>query len=106
MIEQKSLAGSFTRPASMTLNRMATAPCSWRSRRVGPRRCKYAIAVLREAVESGGTHRHQRLLRTSCDQSAGQAGAPSLCQGSRDRHQVGVRRGSDILASRSSRQEL
>jgi pyridoxine 4-dehydrogenase len=56
MIEQKSLAGSFTLPGkSMTLNRMGygamqlAGPGVWGP----PQDVNAAIAVLREAVESG-----------------------------------------------------
>jgi pyridoxine 4-dehydrogenase len=59
MIEQKNLAGSFTLPGnSMTLNRMGygamqlAGPGVWGP----PRDVKTAIAVLREAVESGVNH--------------------------------------------------
>jgi len=59
MIEQKDLAGSFTLPGnSMTLNRMGygamqlAGPGVWGA----PRDVKTAIAVLREAVESGVNH--------------------------------------------------
>jgi pyridoxine 4-dehydrogenase len=59
MIEQKTLAGSFTLPGnSMTLNRMGygamqlAGPGVWGP----PRDVKTAIAVLREAVESGVNH--------------------------------------------------
>ena len=59
MIEQKNLAGSFTLPAtSMTLNRMGygamqlAGPGVWGP----PRDVNAAIAVLREAVESGVNH--------------------------------------------------
>ncbi len=59
MIEQKNLAGSFTLPAtSTTLNRMGygamqlAGPGVWGP----PRDVNAAIAVLREAVESGVNH--------------------------------------------------
>ena len=59
MIEQKNLAGSFTLPGdSMTLNRMGygamqlAGPGVWGP----PRDVNAAIAVLREAVESGVNH--------------------------------------------------
>lgn len=59
MIEQKNLAGSFTLPGnSMTLNRMGygamqlAGPGVWGP----PRDVNTAIAVLREAVESGVNH--------------------------------------------------
>jgi len=59
MIEQKSLAGSFTLPGkSTTLNRMGygamqlAGPGVWGP----PKDVKTAIAVLREAVESGVNH--------------------------------------------------
>ena len=59
MIEQKDLAGSFTLPGnSMTLNRMGygamqlAGPGVWGP----PRDVNAAIAVLREAVESGVNH--------------------------------------------------
>ncbi|MGB6387099.1 MAG: aldo/keto reductase family oxidoreductase [Terriglobales bacterium] len=59
MIEQKDLAGSFTLPGnSMTLNRMGygamqlAGPGIWGP----PRDVNTAIAVLREAVESGVNH--------------------------------------------------
>src|SRR6201997_854885 len=59
MIEQKTLAGSFTLPGnSMTLNRMGygamqlAGPGVWGP----PRAVKTAIAVLREAVERGVNH--------------------------------------------------
>ena len=59
MIEQKQLAGSFTLPGnSMTLNRMGygamqlAGPGVWGP----PRDVNAAIAVLREAVESGVNH--------------------------------------------------
>jgi pyridoxine 4-dehydrogenase len=59
MIEQKSLAGSFTLPSnSMTLNRMGygamqlAGPGVWGP----PKDVNTAIAVLREAVESGVNH--------------------------------------------------
>ena len=59
MIEQKDLAGSFTLPGnSMTLNRMGygamqlAGPCVWGP----PPDVNTAIAVLREAVESGVNH--------------------------------------------------
>jgi pyridoxine 4-dehydrogenase len=59
MIEQKNLAGSFTLPVnSMTLNRMGygamqlAGPGVWGP----PRDVNAAIAVLREAVESGVNH--------------------------------------------------
>ena len=59
MIEQKDLAGSFTLPGnSMTLNRMGygamqlAGPGVWGP----PRDVNTAIAVLREAVESGVNH--------------------------------------------------
>ena len=59
MIEQKNLAGSFTLPSqSMTLNRMGygamqlAGPGVWGP----PRDVNAAIAVLREAVESGVNH--------------------------------------------------
>ena len=59
MIEQKNLAGSFTLPSqSMTLNRMGygamqlAGPGVWGP----PKDVNTAIAVLREAVESGVNH--------------------------------------------------
>src|ERR1700757_463808 len=59
MIEQKTLAGSFTLPGkSLTLNRMGygamqlAGPGVWGP----PKDVKTAIAVLREAVESGVNH--------------------------------------------------
>src|SRR6201981_2249700 len=59
MIEQLSLAGSFTLPGTaMTLNRMGygamqlAGPGVWGP----PRDVNTAIAVLREAVESGVNH--------------------------------------------------
>ena len=59
MIEQKNLAGSFTLPGnSMTLNRMGygamqlAGPGVWGP----PRDVNAAVAVLREAVESGVNH--------------------------------------------------
>ena len=59
MIEQKNLAGGFTLPGkSLTLNRMGygamqlAGPGVWGP----PRNVKTAIAVLREAVESGVNH--------------------------------------------------
>ena len=59
MIEQKDLAGSFTLPGkSMTLNRMGygamqlAGPGVWGP----PKDVNTAIAVLREAVESGVNH--------------------------------------------------
>jgi len=59
MIEQKNLAGNFTLPGnSMTLNRMGygamqlAGPGVWGP----PRNVNAAIAVLREAVESGVNH--------------------------------------------------
>src|SRR5271165_267712 len=59
MIEQKDLAGSFTPPGnSMTLNRMGygamqlAGPGVWGP----PKDVNAAIAVLREAVESGVNH--------------------------------------------------
>jgi len=59
MIEQKDLAGSFTLPGnSMTLNRMGygamqlAGPGVWGP----PKNVNTAIAVLREAVESGVNH--------------------------------------------------
>src|ERR1700692_3445876 len=59
MIEQKDLAGSFTAPGnSMTLNRMGygamqlAGPGVWGP----PKDVNAAIAVLREAVESGVNH--------------------------------------------------
>src|ERR1700756_4704517 len=59
MIEEKGLASSFPLPGnSMTLNRMGygamqlAGPGVWGP----PRDVKTAIAVLREAVESGGNH--------------------------------------------------
>ena len=59
MIEQKDLAGSFTLPGnSMTLNRMGygamqlAGPGVWGP----PRDVNAAIAVLREAIESGVNH--------------------------------------------------
>src|ERR1700757_4935862 len=59
MIEQKTLAGSFTLPGkSVTLNRMGygamqlAGPGVWGP----PRDVDTAIAVLREAVESGVNH--------------------------------------------------
>jgi aryl-alcohol dehydrogenase-like predicted oxidoreductase len=59
MIEQKTLAGSFTLPSkSMTLNRMGygamqlAGPGVWGP----PKDVNTAIAVLREAVESGVNH--------------------------------------------------
>src|ERR1700678_1001868 len=75
----------------MTLNRMGygamqlAGPGVWGP----PKDVSAAIAVLREAVESGVNH-----IDTSdyygphVTQSLYQAGAPSLCQGSRDRHQA------------------
>src|ERR1700738_4635674 len=91
IIEQKTLAGSFTLLGkSMMLNRMGygamqlAGPDVWGP----PQDVNTAIAVLREAVESGVNH-----IDTSdyygphVSKSAYQAGALSLCQGSRDRHQ-------------------
>ena len=54
-----------------------------------PRDLDAAIAVLREAVPRREPHRHQRLLRSPRDQSADQAGAPSISRGSRDCHEGG-----------------
>ena len=106
MTEQKKIAGSFTLPGnSMTLNRMGygamqlAGPGVWGP----PKDVNTAIAVLREAVESGVNH-----IETSdyygphvSNQLIKQALYP-LYQRSRDRHQN--RRSSrsrQILASRS-----
>jgi pyridoxine 4-dehydrogenase len=59
MIEQVDLAGSFTLPGtSMTLNRMGYGAMQLAGREVWglPRDVNAAVAVLREAVESGVNH--------------------------------------------------
>ena len=91
MIRQTDLAGTFLLPGtSMTVNRVGYGTMQLAGPEVWgpPRDVDTAIAVLREAVDSGVNHiDYQRLLRSSHHQSANQAGASSVWQGSCNRHQ-------------------